>query len=848
MAKNTLDLTGKWQFREYPLSARRMRDLDCSGWHQTSVPCSIFHSLAQAGRIDQKQLNSSPEEFSWVSEKPWVFRKVFDCPAELLQSDRIDLVFDGLDTVAHVWLNSKLIGRCSNMFIPLRLDVTGLLKPADNTLLVKFDPSAEFAGKLADRYGILADSAVMNPFRVYIRKAQYQFGSDFCPALAGCGIWQPVRLEGIKTARFKDVHIRTIDCNELYADIRIAVKLDKIKDESLLCNITLSRQLQAISQKLTFDKNHDFHSTVIRVEKPALWHPSGYGQQNMYNISLDLLKVDELIDRSIHNLGIRTVRLNRSPDEHGRKFTFEINGIPVYARGCCWIPPSLLPGSACDYEQLLSKAADANINMLRVWAGGYYENEQFYALCDRLGIMVWQDFMFASDYYPDRRWFLDEVEKEARSIVKRLRNHCCIALWCGNNEIDWMHHKGTLGKGKKFYGKSIYHRILPRIVGELDGDRDYVPSTPSGDDPAGPNDTNSGTVHQWDVWSGFAPVNAFVCPADEIPRFVAEFGLQSLPDVETVREFCSDATLPRRASCYEIEKHNYQPEGNSRLHRYVSELFGCTDDLQRLIYLSQLTQARAAKLCVEHLRAHNFRNSGVLFRQFNDSFPAITFSALDFTGRPKALYYYAKHFFSPLLVTIVPEFDKQRAGHAKPAPPLCSLTAVIVNDSPDFVSGRLICRLIDLSGNILDMAHFPLSISPHRLSNFKLPKTFVYPENPHNSAVLCRVEKNDLVACENLYFYLPDKYIDWPIVHITPKISPLDCGRWKLSLKSDTIAKDVQILCPSAAQFSDNFFDLVPAVSRAEPPQLEFNVIIDCSTSQTGPPPFRLNCVNSSSP
>jgi beta-mannosidase len=240
MPKISLDLIGKWQFKQYPLSARRMRDLDSADWLQTNVPCSIFNSLITAGRIRQADINSNPEKFSWVSEKPWVYKKIFDAPAELLDCDRVELVFDGLDTIASIWLNNKLIGKTNNMFIPHRFDVTQILKPRNNSLLVKFEPASQYAKKLMSRYTSFSESDFINPYRAYVRKAQYQFGWDWCPSLPGCGIWRPVRLEGTKKAGLADLHIRTVDCNQRYADIKIAVKLDTLSREKFLCRLTLS--------------------------------------------------------------------------------------------------------------------------------------------------------------------------------------------------------------------------------------------------------------------------------------------------------------------------------------------------------------------------------------------------------------------------------------------------------------------------------------------------------------------------------------------------------------------------------------------------------------------------------
>jgi beta-mannosidase len=845
MPKTSLDLTGKWEFKEYPATARRMRDLDSGGWLETTVPCSIFNSLIWAGKIKQGDIDARPEDFGWVSEKPWIYRKIFDAPAELLSCDRVELVFDGLDTIASIWLNDKLIGKTNNMFIPFRFDVKPFLKPRENWLLVKFEPAVQYAKRLMSRYTTFSESDFNNPYRVYIRKAQYQFGWDWCPGLPGCGIWRPVRLEGIKKARLADLHIRTIDCNKRFADIKIAVKLDTVTAEEFLCKLTLSCSKQTIEHSLTFRAGEDSQSTVIRIENPLLWWPAGYGQQNLYNLELCLLSDDEIIDQRQKKIGIRTAKLNRSPDEYGEKFQFEINGQPIFAKGANWVPASIFAGAASigDYEKLLSAAAKANINMLRVWGGGYYEAEEFYELCNELGIMVWQDFMFACAYYPDRQWFLEEIKKEAATIIKQLRNHPCLVLWCGNNEIDWMHYSGRLGpsslklrrtgKGKKFYGKAIYHRLLPQLVDELDPDSDYIPTTPLGEK----EEFETGkplTTHQWGVWAWHQPVRQYQCQPEDIPRFVTEFGMQSLPNIETIKNFCPAEQL--RIGNLSIEKHNYQIDGNSRLYRYIGDLFGTAQTIEEFIYFSQVTQARGVKAYVEHLRTHNFRNNGVLFWQLNDCCPAISWSAIDYTGEPKALYYYAKRFFSKLLIAVVSEPVKVPFDLLSGMRPL---KIAVINDSEQPITATLNCRLIDLFGRVLDQTVLPIAIAPFStLSLPKLPRTFISPAHPEKSCLHLVIDRNGEKIAENLFFYLPDKYIDWPKVEISKGFSQITDRQWKLKLKTNAIAKDVQISTSSAtarsavtsaaAQFSDNFIDLIPPD--------ESEITIDCEQHLWVPP------------
>lgn len=811
MLKATLPLTGKWEFREYPPSARRMRDLDSADWEQTEVPSSIFESLIEAGKINQADFFANPEKFSLVSEKPWIYRKIFDAPAELLECDRIKIVFDGLDTVTSIWLNDKLIGRTNNMFIPHAFDVTGLLRPKGNILLVKFESATQYAKKRMARYGSLSESGSMNPYRVYIRKAQYQFGWDFCPELPGCGIYRPVRLEGIRNAEFDNIHIRTVDCNPSFADVKVTVNLNTVMKKVFLCKIVLYNDHETFEHELHFEPGRDSNSTLFRIENPLLWWPAGYGQQNLYNIDAQLLSGGEVVDSTQKKFGIRTIKLNTAADEHGKNFRFEVNNQPVFAKGANWVPVSMFARctSPQDYEDLLTAAAKANLNMLRVWGGGYYEERQFYELCDKLGIMVWQDFMFACAYYPDREWFHQEVKNEAKTIITLLRNHPCLALWCGNNEIDWMHADGKLGKGKKFYGRDIYHQLLPQLIVELNPDTNYIPTTPLIEKDKF-KISHHLTTHQWDVWSGQKPVRNYRCPPESIPRFVTEFGMQSLPAIETIKKIASQEQM--RIGSMPIEKHDYQLDGNSRLYRYIGDLFGSPQSLEQFIYLSQLTHARAAKEYVEHLRAHSLRNNGVVFWQFNDCFPAITWSAIDYNKNSKAIFFYAKRFFANRIIAAIPEWDTSKA-HASAG--LHSIAVAAINDTAQPLTAKMNCKLIDFFGRLLDQAVFPVMVAPFSVATpLKLPRALTLPDNPDRSCLQFILEKDETTIAQNLFFYLPDKYIDWPEAQITKHFSQITEHQWKLKLESSVLVKDMQVTAAAPAGFNDNFLDILPHAQR----------------------------------
>jgi beta-mannosidase len=783
-----------------------MRDLDDGDWMECNIPASVYVNLIEAGRVVKSDLYACPEKFGYVSEKPWVYSKKFDVSSELLQSDAVHLVFEGLDTIASVWLNSKLIGKTNNMFIPYRFDVTKLIKGGDNRLVVKFAPAVGYAKKLMSRYGRPEQSEVKNPWRVFVRKAQFQFGWDFCPSLCGCGIWRPARLEALKRARISDLHVRTIRCSTKSADIKVDIGIDALATSELLCLIDIASGEMKLKQELIVSSGQELVSTVIRIENPSLWWPAGYGVQSLYQLSVKLVSENEVVDQKQENFGIRASKLEVSGDEYGQRFKFHINGRAIFVKGADWVPASIFAGSVSNeqYENLLRAAAEANINMLRVWGGGHYETDKFYSLCDQLGIMVWQDFMFACAYYPDNKWFTEQVAAEAEEVIKRLRNHPSLVLWCGNNEIDWMHQTGKFGRGRKFYGRKIYHRILPGLVSQLNPDTDYIPSTPFA--PAGSHNLSErGAIHQWDVWTGHKPVAQYRCPSEQVPCFVTEFGMQSLPNIGVVKTFGPAEKL--RISSLAVEKHNYQIGGNSRLYRYVGDLFGTTEQLKQFIYLSQVTQGRAVKTYVEHLRAHRQRNSGLLFWQFNDCFASTSWSSIDYNGEPKALYYYARRFYSPLLVTAIytgSDFQDREQNQVQPE------SVVVINDTNRPLTAVLRSELIDLSGSVIDRFSLPIALGPHNISSsFKLPRTMMFPAHPEKSLLYLAVERDGKKIVKNTLLYLPDKYINWPYPRIITQIKKTDSKRHIVKLSSDCVVKDLQISA-YGFRFCDNYLDIIP--------------------------------------
>jgi beta-mannosidase len=767
MQKESYVLDAQWQFKEFPPSARRMRDLDSGDWLDTTVPCSIFTCLTENGLLPKEELVTTPEKFSWVSEKSWVFRNKFDVPPTLLNKERLEIIFEGLDTVAHIWLNEKLIGKSENMFIEHRFDIAPYLKKTGNTLYVKLASALEHTDRLLHRYGKLGDYHFRDPRSSYLRKAAYPFGSDAGPSLVGCGIFRNVRIEGSNTASIENVHLRTVDCNQHDADILVALQVNRINNNThpLRCKITLTGGGLELEQDITLEGADNTASTLLHIERPFLWWPRGYGIQHLYHVKVDLLTDDgQRLDSASQDLGVRTIRLEKTPE----KTQLWVNDRPIRIKGADWMPLSLFPGgeTASEDEHLLKRTQECHINMLRVWAGGYYEAPAFYESCDRMGILVWQDFMFETAYYPDRQWFLDSVKEEAKTIIKQLRNHACIAVWCGNNNIDWLHQSGKLGKGRKFYGKPIFHELLPRIVQELDSDRPYIPTH------SRHNNENQ----------------TLLANTPNIPSPPCRTTLSNLKHFKDSFEMLSqlrpsDSTLEKIAQCQIAE---FLPPKN----------------LSEYIWQSQVVQARRAKNAVEDFRAVESLGCGCMLGAFTDFAASISPSMLDVNRCPKALYYYARRFFAPILVTVFPD---EQSG---------MLRAFVVNDTRSPVTGILSCRMMNAAGEILDTTELPVRVSPFsKTGPINLPKPFTAPDEPLRSLLYVCIKNNDndTVIAENTYFYCPDKKFQWPIADVDIEITPdKNKNIWNVTLTCKTLICDLQLTPPQPANLSDNFLTLLP--------------------------------------
>ncbi|HEY1012097.1 MAG TPA: glycoside hydrolase family 2 protein [Herpetosiphonaceae bacterium] len=643
-------LDGAWQFRE--------RGGD--GWLAGSVPGGVHTDLLALGLIEDPFAGDAELRVQWVAERDWEYRRSFRIEPAQLAAGRLFLVCEGLDTLAEVWLNGALLGATDNMFNAYRWEIGALAREGDNELLVSFASSARYA---AERQRQRPFPEVNDPLpgAPYLRKAPSHFGWDWGPRLPPTGIWRSIGLEHCGAARLDGIRVAQRH-DDGAVTVSAAAELERWDDAPLRVVATLTAPDGSITRAETPAGAPDA-PLALHVAAPLLWWPNGYGSQPLYDLELELLSGDEPLDRRSWRIGLRTVELRQEDDDWGRSFQFVVNGLPVFAKGANWIPadsfPTRIGGERL--EQLLGSAAAAHHTMIRVWGGGYYEDPRFYELCDRLGLLVWQDFMFACAVYPlSDEAMLATLREEVRQAVRGLRHHASLALWCGNNEmetgwVDWgWGARPELADMQAAYDR-FFHQLLPAWVAEDDADRAYWPSSPSSDEPfVAPNGGARGDIHQWTVWHALKPFAEYrTTPA----RFASEFGFQSLPCLPTIAAFAEPADW--NMTSYVMEHHQRNAGGNGRIVAYLTDLFRLPKDFPSLVYVSQLLQAEAMRIGVEHWR-RDPACAGALYWQLNDCWPGPSWSGIDYYGRWKAMHYASLRFFAPLLLSIEDTPERMR--------------------------------------------------------------------------------------------------------------------------------------------------------------------------------------------
>lgn len=777
----------KWQFKN---------DKE-NKWLSASVPGTVHLDLMNHKIIPDPFKDENEKKVQWIENEDWDYQTNFKVSAKELNNQNIDLVFNGLDTFSEIYLNGKLLKETDNMFRKWEIPVKTDLKVGENLLQIKFKSAVNVGKELAKK----------NPFtmpespRSFVRKAQYQFGWDWGPRLVTAGIWKDVKLNFWNTAKIEHLKIEQKVLTKQKAELQIRAEIIAENEG----NYSFTTDLQ--NHKIFLRKGLNKISVPFTIENPHFWQPNGWGKAMMYALKFSLKKDGEIIDEKEERIGLKTVELVQEKDEKGKSFYFKVNGNPVYAKGVNWIPgDSFSPRMSKEkYHKLIKDCKEANMNMIRVWGGGIYEDDEFYKACDENGILVWQDFMFAGSFYPADENFQKNVEMEVKDQIERLQNHPSLALWCGNNEIDeaivnWGYQKqfkyskeDSLQVWKDY--KTIFHEVIPNAIKKYaTADKQiYWESSPS----IGWGHKESlteGDSHYWGVWWGEEPFEIY---NKKVPRFASEYGFQGMPTLETTKSmFSGKADL--RLENPTIKAHEKHSRGWEIIQKYMERDYKVPTDFVKYNYISQLLQARGMQIAIEaHRRAKPY-NMGTLYWQLNDCWPVVSWSSIDYLGNWKALHYQIKRSFENQVI-----LAEEKDG---------ILNFYGINDSlKNFEDVQLEFEVTNFKGE-----NFLTAVSNQKKKLDQIVKFNSSPiaelkgdsdKNELYLHLILRGKDGKIIAESNYFFAKPkDLKLTKPNIQIK-KISSTE-----IEISTDVLAKDVYLI--GDTHFSDNFFDLLPKTSR----------------------------------
>jgi beta-mannosidase len=796
-----LALDHGWQFRQVTSAPQEPE----AGWLPATVPGDVHLDLLANKKIDDPFFRGNEPKLQWIENESWEYRLRFDVTPSMLARSNVDMVFDGLDAAAQVYVNGTQVLAADNMFRIWRVSVKGYLHTGKNLLRVVFPSPIKAAQEVAARDPW--QPKTKTDFKTYIRKAAYEYGWDWGPRFVTSGIWRPVQLEAWDKVRIADFAIRQRDVSSevAHADAEVEVESASAGSARVSVQYTDNGKPVTLSTVANLHAGRNIIDLPVEIRQPKLWYPAGYGDQPLYEFTAQVGAVGQPAETRKVKAGLRSIVLHRQLDKWGRSFELIVNGIPVFAKGADVIPFDSFPNrvTTADYRRILESARDANMNMIRHWGGGYYETDEFYAICDELGIMVWQDFMFGNDWQPGTYDFKLNIEAEADDQVRRLRNHPSIVVWCGNNETEEALNWGvraTLPPDVKFQMWQDYltefSGILPRVVARLDSETPYWPSSPSADYEALSDHYQSGDAHIWDVWHGRVPFSTY---ETHHARFVTEYGFQSFPEMKTIEAF----TLPEdRTGIFTpvMLGHQKNDEGNSIIHDYLLKDYSEPKDFASFLYVSQVLQAEGIKIGAEHFRRSRPETMGSIFWQLNDCWPVASWSSIDYYGRWKALQYYARRFYSPILVS----------PHVEDG----SLKVYIVSDKTKAAPATLRVRLMDFGGKVLLEDSHAVDVTPldskvyldwplKKLSDAGAADTsrvFIVADLTANGAQISR----------NLVYLAPTKEI-----HLKPAALKVETtggnGSYKVRITSPVLARSVYLSFGDLdVKLSDNYFNLLP--------------------------------------
>lgn len=784
-------------------------------WMSARVPGTVHQDLLDHGRLPDPFYGMNEQKVQWVEKEDWLYRTVFTVTADQLKSDAAWLTFEGLDTYADVYLNGSLLLKADNMFVGHKLAVKDVLREGENRLMIRFrSPVEETAPQWdTDGFNYPADNDHSEKrMSVYTRKAPYSYGWDWGIRLATSGIWRPVKLTFCNGASIDDFFVRQQEVTEQVAKVDNQLEINNVtstpKEAQVKVVYAYGEQADTLTRTVVLQPGKNSLSMPAWIEKPHLWMPNGWGDPALYTFTATVSVDGKEVASREEAIGLRSIRVVMEDDKDGKSFYFEVNGKPMFAKGSNYIPgDALLPNMTGErYARLFEDIRAANMNMVRVWGGGIYEDDRFYEEADRNGILVWQDFIFACTTYPHDPTFLKRVSEEAVYNMRRLRNHASLAMWCGNNEIyEGMRYWGWKDKYSPVVWKEmtegydvLFRQLLPELVEANDPGRFYMHGSPYEANWGRPESWKIADSHNWGTWYGQKPFESL---DTEIPRFMSEYGFQAFPEMKTIRMFASPED-------YELESpvmnaHQKASIGNFLIKKTMALYYKVPEKFEDLIYAGLILQGQGMRHGIEAHRRHRPYCMGSLPWQLNDSWPVVSWSSIDYYGNWKAMHYQIRRAFAPVLVDAIKEGN--------------NLSYYIMSDRLTDEELTLNLELMDFNGKVYRKQKVD-GLLPANTSKLFYQEPVEQALAGRDSAttfmhMVVKSKKGEVLSDEIYYFahpkdqLLPKTPLQWQVKQKK--------GYCEVTVKADKLARDIFIEVPvQGVRFSDNFFDLLPGQKK----------------------------------
>jgi beta-mannosidase len=781
-------------------------------WLKAAVPGCVHTDLLNNKQIDDPFFGINEKKLQWIGYADWIYKTTFNVSDEVFTRHNIELVFKGLDTYAEVILNDKLILTADNMFREWRIDCKELLKKSGNTLVIKFNNTFDvnLPKWLNAPYRLMAfpnNDQADTMVALYSRKAQFHYGWDWGPRLVTYGIWRPVYIEAWDNFKINDIHVIQENVSEKSADIISALEISSDREQSVTIDVNAG------------DKSFSFPNQALKagvnkinvrftLEGPRLWWSNGLGEPYLYKFNYKVIGGDASDEQTV-NTGIRSLEVVRENDANGKSLYIKLNGVPVFMKGANYIPQDNFQDRVTPekYEYIIKSAADANMNMLRVWGGGIFQDDAFYGLCDKYGILLWHDMLFACAMYPGDEAFLENVRHEVIDNIKRLRNHASIALYCGNNENEaawysWGWKELFNDEQRADYEKNmkkLFYDVIPKAIKEADDTRYYHPTSPA----AGMNNVpgSEGDTHYWGVWHGKEPFSNY---KNRISRFVSEYGFQSYPEMSTIKKFTAESerelhseVMLAHQRCMADDRRDKE-YGNRLIKDYMDRQFREPKDFESYVYVSQVLQAEGMKTAIEAHRKNMPYCMGSLYWQIDDCWPVASWSSIDYYGSWKAAHYYARTAFEK--IHIIPEVKND------------NVEIYIVSDSLNKAGLQFEIISMAFSGGKNYSETTDITVEPNagKLYYSVDRKKLLNNSDESKAVTVCRLKSGTRVISQNLLYFREPKNLELEKIKIVPTIKPSE-GGYDITVRSSLLAKNVYMTLEDGSSFfADNYFDLLP--------------------------------------